>query len=119
MRIRSSLPFALISALLTIGCATQPPLSPRAIDLRTANCTNPDYPAVARRYEATGKTKLEFVVDAAGKVVEVIVASPSGTSKAHSALDQVAVQSIKSCQFAPAPGFAPNRAHIEYVWRLQ
>lgn len=81
-----------------------------------------DYPAVAVKEEATGTTKVRFTVDAAGKLAGSEVVRSAGASRAHKALDRVAVQKLSECRFTP--GLDENgRAvggsfEVEYVWKL-
>ena len=81
-----------------------------------------DYPAVAVKEEATGTTKVRFTVDAAGKLSASEVVRSAGASRAHKALDRVAVQKLSECKFTP--GLDENgRAvggsfEVEYVWKL-
>lgn len=81
-----------------------------------------DYPAAALKEEATGTTRVRFTVDAAGKLAGSEVVKSAGASRAHKALDRVAVQKLSECTFKP--GIDENgRAvggtfDVEYVWKL-
>jgi periplasmic protein TonB len=81
-----------------------------------------DYPAVAQKEEATGTTRVRFTVDAAGKLASAEVVKSAGASRAHKALDRVAVSKLSECTFKP--GLDENgRAvggtfDVEYVWKL-
>jgi protein TonB len=81
-----------------------------------------DYPAVAVKEEATGTTRVRFTVDAAGKLAGAEVVRSAGASRAHKALDRVAVSKLSECRFTP--GIDENgRAiggsfEVEYVWKL-
>ncbi len=81
-----------------------------------------DYPAAALKEEATGTTRVRFTVDAAGKLAAAEVVRSAGASRAHKALDRVAVSKLSECKFSP--GLDENgRAvggsfEVEYVWKL-
>lgn len=81
-----------------------------------------DYPAAALKEEATGTTRVRFTVDGAGKLSAAEVVRSAGASRAHKALDRVAVQKLSECRFSP--GIDENgRAvggsfDVEYVWKL-
>jgi protein TonB len=81
-----------------------------------------DYPAIAVKEEATGTTRVRFTVDASGKLAGAEVVRSAGASRAHKALDRVAVQKLSECTFRP--GIDENgRAvggtfDVEYVWKL-
>ena len=81
-----------------------------------------DYPAAALKEEATGTTRVRFTVDGGGKLSAAEVVRSAGASRAHKALDRVAVQKLSECKFSP--GIDENgRAvggsfEVEYVWKL-
>jgi len=81
-----------------------------------------DYPAAALKEDATGTTRVRFTVDSAGKLSAAEVVRSAGASRAHKALDRVAVQKLSECKFSP--GLDDNgRAvggsfEVEYVWKL-
>ena len=81
-----------------------------------------DYPGVAIKEEATGTTRVRFTVDAAGKLGGAEVVKSAGASRAHKALDRVAVQKLSECTFRP--GIDENGKpvggtfDVEYVWKL-
>ena len=81
-----------------------------------------DYPAAALKEEATGTTRVRFTVDAAGKLSAAEVVRSAGASRAHKALDRVAVQKLSECKFSPGldeNGRAVGGAfEVEYVWKL-
>jgi periplasmic protein TonB len=82
-----------------------------------------DYPAAARRAEATGITRLRFTIDAAGALVRSEIVKPAGTSREHRMLDRVAESKLASCYFTA--GVDENgRAmggtfEVDYVWKLE
>ena len=100
------------------GCASPAPTQPRNISVSTGNCTQPPYPAEARRSAAAGTTTLEFEVNAEGKVTRVAIVKSSGPSPDHKVLDALAFTAISKCPFPPAPGFLPSTSRLDYVWRL-
>lgn len=81
-----------------------------------------DYPAAAVKEEATGTTRVRFTVDAAGKLASSEVVKSAGSSRAHKALDRVAVQKLSECTFRPGideTGKAVGGTFdVEYVWKL-
>ena len=81
-----------------------------------------DYPAAALKEEATGTTRVRFTVDASGKLAAAEVVRSAGASRAHKALDRVAVQKLSECKFSPGldeNGRAVGGAfEVEYVWKL-
>ena len=81
-----------------------------------------DYPAVAQKEEATGTTRVRFTVDAAGKLAGAEVVKSAGGSRAHKALDRVAVSKLSECKFTPGQdenGRAVGGTFdVEYVWKL-
>ncbi|WP_374562765.1 energy transducer TonB [Ideonella sp.] len=94
--------------------------TPARIDF--ANCEKPEYPAAARRAEATGVTRVRFSIDETGHVVKAEVTGSSGSSREHRQLDKVAVEALSQCRFKP--GMDENGkpvgafSNVEYVWKL-
>ena len=81
-----------------------------------------DYPVVAIREEATGITKIRFRVDATGKLAGADVVKSAGASRAHKALDRVALSKLSECSFRPGldeTGKAVGGTFdVDYVWKL-
>jgi len=108
--------------------AEAPPAPPRVAarpaigNVSTCAPKGDDYPAIAIKEEATGTTKVRFTVDASGKLASAEVVKSAGASRAHKALDRVAVQKLSECTFRP--GIDENGKAIggtfdvEYVWKL-
>lgn len=108
--------------------APPPPAPPRVAARpaigNVASCAprSDDYPVVAIREEATGITKIRFRVDATGKLAGADVVSSAGGSRAHKALDRVALSKLSECSFRP--GIDENGKavggtfDVEYVWKL-
>lgn len=94
--------------------------TPARIDF--SNCEKPEYPAAARRSEATGVTRVRFSIDETGHVVKAEVTGSSGSSREHRQLDKVAVEALSQCRFKP--GMDENGkpvgafSNVEYVWKL-
>jgi len=108
--------------------AAPPPPAPRiAAQPAVANAkdcapTTEDYPAIAIKEEATGTTVVQFTVEASGKATAILKRS-AGASRAHKALDRVALQKLSECKFRPGideNGRAVPSAivDVEYVWKL-
>ncbi len=103
-----------------------PPPPPRRlviaarIDVNT--CDKPEYPAAAARAEATGTTKIRFVVDAEGKVSSATVEAQAGSSREHRLLDRTAVEALSKCRFKPGTDEQGKplggTTVVEYVWKL-
>jgi protein TonB len=105
-----------------------PPAPPRVAarpaigNVSTCAPKGDDYPAIAIKEEATGTTKVRFTVDASGKLASAEVVKSAGASRAHKALDRVALQKLSECTFRP--GIDENGKavggtfDVEYVWKL-
>lgn len=105
------------------------PTTPRAVakpaiaNVQACAPTSDDYPAAARRAEATGMTRLRFTIDAAGALVRSEIVKAAGTSREHRMLDRVAESKLASCYFTA--GIDENgRAmggtfEVDYVWKLE
>lgn len=106
-----------------------PPAPPRvAAQPAIANAsacapTADDYPAAARRSEATGTTRVRFSVGADGKMASVEVAQSAGPSREHKMLDRVAVSKLSECSFKAGrdeTGKAVGGTFVvDYVWKLE
>jgi protein TonB len=108
--------------------AEAPPAPPRVAarpaigNVSTCAPKGDDYPAIAIKEEATGTTKVRFTVDASGKLASAEVVKSAGASRAHKALDRVALQKLSECTFRP--GIDENGKavggtfDVEYVWKL-
>jgi protein TonB len=81
-------------------------------------CAPPQYPEEAADMEETGRTVLQFLIDANGNVVKAIIASSSG----HGLLDDTAERALAQCKFKPAIGSdgkpQESWATIPYDWQL-
>ena len=99
-----------------------PPRVAKAAQIDFSNCEKPEYPAAARRSEATGVTRVRFSIDETGHVVKAEVTGTSGSSREHRQLDKVAVEALSQCRFKP--GTDENGkpvgafSNVEYVWKL-
>ena len=105
-----------------------PPAPPRVAArpaiANAASCapTGDDYPAAARRAEATGTSRIRFTVDDHGKVVKVDLLKSAGSSREHRMLDKVAIDKLSECTFKP--GIDENGKpvggsfDVDYVWKL-
>lgn len=82
-----------------------------------------DYPAAARKVEATGTTRLRFTIDAAGAVMRTEVVRSAGSTREHRLLDSTAASMLAGCAFTA--GIDENgRAtggtfEVDYVWKLE
>jgi TonB family protein len=87
--------------------------------LSAATCPTPNYPPYAQDEEATGVTRVQFSVNAAGYVTEARVVQTSGATPAHKVLDQTAVTTALACRFPAAEGFGPAQAARSFRWTLE
>lgn len=82
-----------------------------------------DYPAAARRAEATGTTRLRFTIDAAGALTRSEIVKSAGMTREHRMLDKVAESKLAGCYFTA--GVDENgRAmggtfEVDYIWKIQ
>jgi TonB family protein len=78
----------------------------------------PVYPAAAVREKAAGTTSLEVCVTTEGQLVDVHVASSSGSST----LDDATVQWAKAAKYQPAKfngePFAVCGYRVDYIWKF-
>lgn len=99
-----------------------PPKVAKAPVIDFGGCEKPEYPAAARRSEASGVTRIRFSIDETGHVVKAEVTGSSGSSREHRQLDKVAVEALSQCRFKP--GTDENGkpvgafSNVEYVWKL-
>lgn len=112
-------PLALLVAAVLAACITPVPTQRRTVAVGAGTCSQPLYPAEARRSEATGTTTLEFEVNAEGKVTRIAIIGSSGESLGHKSLDSLALETLSKCVFPAAPGLLPATAKISYVWQLK
>jgi protein TonB len=93
-----------------------------AARIDVGSCEKPEYPAAASRAEATGTTKIRFVVDAQGVVSKADIERPSGASREHRLLDRTAVDALSKCRFKPGVDehgkAVGGTTVVEYVWKL-
>ena len=106
-------------AAVVAACTTPVLTQRRTVVVGAGTCSQPPYPAEARRSEATGTTTLEFEVNAAGKVTRIAILGASGESPGHKELDSLALETLSKCVFSAALGFLPATAKISYVWQLK
>ncbi len=105
-----------------------PPAPPRRAAspaiANAASCapTADDYPAAARRSEATGTTRVRFSVGADGKLASAQVVKSAGASREHKMLDRLAMTKLSECSFKAGideNGKAVGASFdVEYVWKL-
>lgn len=106
-----------------------PPAPPRVAakpaiaNVRACAPTSEDYPAPARRAEATGSTKVRFTVGPDGKLASAEVVRSSGPTREHKMLDRVAVSKLGECNFTPGIDEhgkpVGGSFDVEYVWKLE
>ena len=107
--------------LTSLACYSQPSESDSDVAIREARakCAREygNYPARARKEDATGTTWLKIYVDADGVVTKTEVIKSAGSTPAHKLLDR-ASKTIMEC-----PGFfkrsgEPYTLELSWVWRL-
>ena len=111
-----------------VAAPAAPPAPPRVAarpafaNARDCAPTGDDYPAAAKRAEATGTTKVRFNVGADGKLAGAEVLRSSGPSREHKMLDRVAVTKLSECTFKAGldENGRPAGASfdVDYVWKL-
>ena len=106
-----------------------PPAPPRVAaqpaigNVHSCAPTGDDYPAAARRAEATGTTKLRFTVGADGKLASATIVRSAGPTREHKMLDRVVQTKLSECTFKA--GFDENGRpmggtfEVDYVWKLE
>lgn len=96
---------------------------PAIADAKACAPTGDDYPAAARRAEATGISSIRFTVGADGKMTGAEVVRSAGPSREHKLLDRTALSKLSECSFR-----AGNDEHgkpiggsfqVDYVWKLE
>lgn len=105
------------------------PAAPRAAakpaiaNVRACAPTSDDYPAVARRAEATGTTHLRFTIDATGALARSEIVRSAGPTREHRLLDRAAESKLAACAFTPGIDETGRPVggtfDVEYVWRLE
>ncbi len=105
-----------------------PPAPPKAVArpaLANASSCAPgpdDYPAAAKRADATGTTKIRFSVGPDGKMASAEIVKSAGSSREHKMLDRVALSKLSECSFKPGVDEngkpAGGSFDVEYVWKL-
>ena len=81
-------------------------------------CEKPPYPPAALRANEIGITKLSFLIDTDGKVLESKIEGSSGSRR----LDEAARNGLGLCKFKPAmTDGKPERswAQIEFEWKIE
>jgi TonB family protein len=83
---------------------------------------NPEYPAIAARETAQGRTVLIVDVDAAGHATKTTIVQSAGTTRAHRVLDNAAAANFAQCAYDPARDDAghPVAGSVEltFEWAL-
>ena len=104
------------------------PPAPRAVAavparIDVGSCEKPEYPSAALRAEATGTTKIRFIVDATGAVSKAEIERSAGASREHRLLDRAAVDALSKCRFKPGTDEngkpAGGTTIVEYVWKTE
>lgn len=112
-----------------VAPAPAAPVAPRAVakpaiaNVRACAPTGDDYPAAARRAEATGTTRIRFTVGPDGKMTSAEVVKSAGPTREHKMLDRIALAKLGECKFTagvdehgkPVGG----SFDVEYVWKIE
>jgi protein TonB len=95
---------------------------PPHMNANDAGC-KPEYPAAALRAQATGTTRINFTIDANGKVTNAEVVGSSGPTREHRMLDKAAAAALSQCPFTPGIDSTGKPVGmvlpVEYVWKLE
>lgn len=123
-------PAPFVPAPPPVVAAPAPPAPPRAAAkpaiTNVAACapTGDDYPAAAKRAEATGTTRIRFTIGPDGRIVGAPeIVKSSGSSREHKMMDRVAASKLGECKFSP--GVDENgrpvgaSVDVDYVWKLE
>ncbi len=84
-------------------------------------CAKPEYPAAARRAEASGTTVVVYTMDTSGTITDPQVQKSSGPSREHKALDRATVEAVQACKGkAGTVDGKPEKLQgsVTYVWKL-
>jgi protein TonB len=104
---------------ITAVTSVKPPeeyRTPAVVDAKS--CSEPPYPAAARRANETGTVRLTFLIDVDGRVLDSKVERTSGSRR----LDEAARAGLSLCKFKPATvNGRPVRTwdRLDYVWKLE
>jgi protein TonB len=117
-----------VSPAPTTVAAPPAPVAPRVAaqpmiaDVQACAPGSDDYPAAARRAEATGSTTIRFAVGADGKVTSAEVVRSAGSTREHKMLDRVALSKLSECMFKPGRDengrAVGGTKDVIYVWKL-
>jgi protein TonB len=107
-----------------VAAPAAPRVAARAAIANAKDCApnSDDYPAAARRAEATGTTKIRFSVGADGKLAGAEILRSAGSSREHKMLDRIALSKLSECSFKA--GLDENGRpvgasfDVDYVWKL-
>jgi periplasmic protein TonB len=113
-----------------VAAPPAPPAPPRAaaqpVIANAGECAPgpDDYPAAAKRAEATGITRIRFTVGPDGRLAGAPqVVKSAGSSREHKMLDRVAASKLSECKFKA--GIDENGKpvgasfDVDYVWKLE
>jgi periplasmic protein TonB len=107
---------------VAVARVPSPPRLARPARIRVAGCDRPAYPRAALRAGATGTTRIEFAVDASGRVMRAWIVNSSGASRAHRQMDRAAMAALARCTFEPGIDERGRSvgasATVEYVWNI-
>ncbi len=112
-----------------VAAPPAPPAPPKAaarpVIANAAECapTADDYPAAAKRAEATGTTRVRFTVGPDGRLAGAPeIVKSSGSSREHKMLDRLAASKLGECKFKAGvdENGKPMGASfdVDYVWKL-
>jgi protein TonB len=116
-------PVTVVAAPAVVAAPPAPPRVAAKPAITSLDSCKPEYPAAALRAEATGSTKIRFVIGADGKLQSSEITKSSGPSREHKALDRQALQQLSQCTFRA--GSDENgrpvgaSVEVEYVWKLE
>ncbi len=112
-----------------VAAPPAPPAPPRVAarpgiaNINDCAPTADDYPAAAKRSEATGTTRIRFTVGADGRLTgQPEIIKSAGASREHKMLDRLAATKLAECKFKAGIDETGKPAGMtvdfEYVWKL-
>jgi protein TonB len=98
-----------------------PHATPAVIQSGDPSC-RPSYPPAAQRAGATGVSKINFTIDASGRVVAADLVQSAGPTREHRLLDKAAESALAQCPITVGRNAdgqpIGTQVEVDYAWRL-